>query len=866
MASNFISISANQFVSKMGAGKTLVFKPWAWTVFTLAVFMAGLCAGQDKHIGPRKLVATSDRPGSISIDCGVNEDYLDELSGIYYKSDSDFVTAGENKQVSPGNELTNPQLRQMVKTLRSFPEGKKNCYTLKPEQGKGHHYMFRAFFTYGNYDGQQLPPTFDLYLGVNYWTTVELENGNWYWHNEIIQFLWTDTIDVCLVNVGSGIPIISGLELRLLNNSIYQIESRALQLKWRYDVMPGDYYSTTSNNNYGIPTKVLGTATQPLNQWDSLNYSEDYSASDLYVYFHFVEIVNTTENQRREISITLNNVKLAPITLEYLKPLSIGPQNFSIDGFVNFSINATAESSLPPLLNAFEVYMDADFQTSPTYLVDVDAIMDIKQMYKISRSDWQGDPCLPKGYEWSGLRCGSENYTTRIIYLDLSSSNLEGEVSSSFFKFTEMESLDLSNNKLTGSVPEFLAQLPNLKVIDLSGNNFKGQIPRVLKEKSNNGTVQLRLEDNPDLCLTDACEKNNHPDVCLTDACENNNKKKILAIVASVVSVVALLIFLSVLLIICRIKRIRQKGAILKEEWAIKPKNRTFTYSEISNITSNFSMVLSSSSKQGYKEFQVEAQLLMIVHHKNLVSLVGYCDEDDKKALVYEYLASGNLRQHLLDRNTNTLSWIESKVVCTVLYQLVRPVRTSFGDAAHGLEYLHNGCKPPIVHRDLKTSNILLNENMQAKIADFGLSRVFLTEFASHISTCPAGTLGYLDLEFHSSRVINKKSDVYSFGIVLLELVSGQPVITRGEEGIHIIEWINLLIERGDIRRIIDPRLQGEFNINAAWKAVEIPMSCVLPIGIQRPDMSHVLSETQGVFGFRDGFQRNSEDREPDIE
>ncbi|GLT49036.1 hypothetical protein SLA2020_226210 [Shorea laevis] len=453
----------------------------------------------------------------------------------------------------------------------------------------------------------------------------------------------------------------------------------------------------------------------------------------------------------------------------------------------------------------------------------------------------------------SSVRCGSENSTTRIIYLDLSSSNLEGEVSSSFFKFTEMESLDLSNNKLKGSVPEFLAQLPKLKVIDLSGNNFKGQIPRDLKEKSNNGTVQLRLEDNPDLCLTDACEKSNHPDVCLTDACEDNNKKKILAIVASVVSVVALLIFLSVLLIICRIKRIRQKGAKLKEEWAMKSKNRTFTYSEISNITSNFSMVIGeggfgkvylgtlndgtcvavkvllSSSKQGYKEFQVEAQLLMIVHHKNLVSLVGYCDEDDKKALVYEYLANGNLRQHLFDRNTNNLSWIERLQIAV--------------DAAHGLEYLHNGCRPPIVHRDLKTSNILLNENMQAKIADFRLSRVCLTEFASHISTGPAGTLGYLDPEFHSSRVINKKSDVYSFGIVLLELVSGQPVITRGEEVIHIIEWINPLIERGDIRKIIDPRLQGEFNINAAWKAVEIAMSCVLPIGIQRPDMSRVLSE-----------------------
>ncbi|GLU22332.1 hypothetical protein SLE2022_384170 [Rubroshorea leprosula] len=133
---------------------------------------------------------------------------------------------------------------------------------------------------------------------------------------------------------------------------------------------------------------------------------------------------------------------------------------------------------------------------------------------------------------------------------------------------------------------------------------------------------------------------------------------------------------------------------------------------------------------------------------------------------------------------------------------------------------------------------------MQAKIADFGLSRAFPTESASHISTCFAGTPGYLDPEFHSSGVINKKSDVYGFGIILLELVSGRPVITRGEGyTISIIEWINPLIERVDIRSIIDPRLQGEFDINAAWKVVEIAMSCVQQIGNQRPDISHVLLE-----------------------
>ncbi|GLU22320.1 hypothetical protein SLE2022_384070 [Rubroshorea leprosula] len=562
------------------------------------------------------------------------------------------------------------------------------------------------------------------------------------------------------------------------------------------------------------------------------------SSRELYVYFHFAEIVNTTKGQLREISITLNGVKLAPITLEYLKPQSIGPQNFSMKGYVNFSIDATVESNLPPLLNAFEIYMDVNFSESPTNDMDVDAIKDIQQTYKISRNDWQGDPCVPKRYVWSGLYCSSGN-SPRIISLNLRSSNLQGIISSSFSNLTALETLDLSNNELMGPVPEFLAQLPNLKVLYLSGNKLKGQIPLALKEKSNKGTLQLSLDENPDLCQTDACE--------------NNNKRVVLPIVASTVSIVAFLIFLSVLLIICRIKKRRQKGAKLKEEQSMKSKNRTFTYSQIADITSNFTMVigeggfgkvylgtltdgthvavkvLSSSSKQGYREFRAEAQLLMIVHHKNLVSLVGYCDEDDNKALVYEYMVNGNLRQHLSDGNKNILSWIERLQIAV--------------DAAHGLEYLHNGCRPPIVHRDLKTSNILLTENIQAKLADFGLSRAFSTEFASHISTSLAGTPGYLDPEFHSLGVINKKSDVYSFGIVLLGLVCGQPVITRGEERNHIIERINPLIERGDIQRIIDPRLQGEFNMNAAWKVVEIAMSCVLPIGIKRPDMSQVVSE-----------------------
>ncbi|KAJ9130355.1 hypothetical protein P3X46_034684 [Hevea brasiliensis] len=300
--------------------------------------------------------------------------------------------------------------------------------------------------------------------------------------------------------------------------------------------------------------------------------------------------------------------------------------------------------------------------------------------------------------------------------------------------------------------------------------------------------------------------------------------------------------------------RHRRQQAIAETQ---KSKNRTFSYSEIISITDNFKTViggggfgkvyfgtlkdgtqvaiklLSQSSNQGYREFQAEVQLLMVVHHRNLVSLIGYSSDSHNMALVYEYMVNGNLQEHLSKKSGSILTWKERFQIAV--------------DAAYGLEYLHNGCKPPIIHRDLKTSNILLNEKWQAKIADFGLSRAFANESGSHVSTCPAGTFGYVDPEAQASGNFNKKSDVYSFGIILLELITGQPAIIRNTHAgfICIHQWIRPIIDRGDIQTIVDPRLNGEFDATSAWKAVETAFSCVSNFSIQRPDMSHVLAELQ---------------------
>ncbi|GMI77965.1 hypothetical protein like AT4G29990 [Hibiscus trionum] len=829
------------------------------------------------------VLATENQEGFLSIDCGVEDEYLDHPTGIWFKSDKEFIGTGENHEIMPEYYSVNEQFGRRYKTLRSFPNGTKNCYTLKLEGAKNSSFRIRASFSYGNYDRQNQPPKFDLYLGVNYWATVEFNFTRLFY--EIIYVFPTDTQYVCLVNTGSGSPLISSLEIRpsnvstygngssLENMRIYDVNSGLGQqfgVRYKDDIYDRIWYpyrlpnsvpvSTTSDidtrdggNLYKLPVEVLRTAVQPPNGSNSMTGSFAYLSDYEYnVYFHFAELEDF-EDKLREISITVNGILQGPFTLEYLKPLSKSFLNLRIEGEITFTIASTKESGLPPILNAFEIYQLTQFELSATNQSDVDAIMSTKHTYNIDRDDWQGDPCLPKETTWTGLSCRFDT-TPRIISLNLSSSKLTGEISPSLALLQEIESIDLSYNELTGYVPDVLARLPKLKVLNLSGNKLKGPIPQSLQEKSDNGSLLLSFIEDQNSCQMDPCE--------------GNSKKFIVPLVISIVAAVALVTLLSVLIIFHRKKWRKQTEVVnstaSNKKELLKSKNRPFTYSEIATITANFKTeigdggfgkvflghlndgtpvavkLLSSSSKQGYKEFQAEAQSLMIVHHKNLVSLIGYCKEDDHMALVYEFMANGNLRQHLSETKEAVLNWKQRLQVAV--------------DAAQGLDYLHNGCKPPVVHRDLKPSNILLNEKMQAKIADFGLSRFFSTENASHILTsCAAGTLGYVDPEFHGTGNLNKKIDVYSFGIILFELITGQPVILRSTEfSIHITEWVRPMIEKGDIRMIVDPRLENEFDVNAAWKAVEIAMSCALQTSKQRPDISHVLAELKECLGRND--------------
>ncbi|CAI0415849.1 unnamed protein product [Linum tenue] len=238
--------------------------------------------------------------------------------------------------------------------------------------------------------------------------------------------------------------------------------------------------------------------------------------------------------------------------------------------------------------------------------------------------------------------------------------------------------------------------------------------------------------------------------------------------------------------------------------------------------------------------FESELSFLSRLHHKHLVRLVGYCDDGgDEKLLVYEYMKNGALYDHLHDRNNveNSSSLINSWKI---------RIRIAL-DAARGIEYLHNYAVPPIIHRDIKSSNILLDGNWVARVSDFGLSLLGPDPEREYRPTKAAGTVGYIDPEYYSLNVLTAKSDVYGLGVVLLELLTGKRAIFKGDDGegtpTSIVEYAVARIAGGELWGILDRRV-GQPDVNES-EAVELvgytAMHCVRPEGKDRPTMADIV-------------------------
>ncbi|KAL8232211.1 hypothetical protein R6Q57_001989 [Mikania cordata] len=290
---------------------------------------------------------------------------------------------------------------------------------------------------------------------------------------------------------------------------------------------------------------------------------------------------------------------------------------------------------------------------------------------------------------------------------------------------------------------------------------------------------------------------------------------------------------------------------------------RSFTFEELSKYTDNFSKtsqigaggfgnVYKASlpngqliaikrarhgSTQGGLEFKTELELLSRVHHKNVVGLIGFCFDEGEQMLVYEYILNGTLKDSLSGRSGIKLDWMRRLKIAL--------------EAARGLQYLHDLADPPIIHRDIKTSNILLDQRLVAKVADFGLSKPLSDANKTHVTTQVKGTMGYMDPEYYMTQQLREKSDVYSFGVVMLELITARNPIEKGK---YIMREVTQVMDKNkelyNLHEFLDQTIGLGNQLKGLEKFVDLSIWCVKEKGNQRPTMGEVVKELEGIMTF----------------
>ncbi|GLJ06565.1 hypothetical protein SUGI_0042110 [Cryptomeria japonica] len=640
------------------------------------------------------------------------------------------------------------------------------------------------------------------------------------------------------------------------------------------------------------PVSVLQTAITSKVGEDLIISDQLESALDnvsCYFALYFCNVNKTSHSSRRSFQVFISDV---PVT-ELLEFTSYGQciaiyrmLYFPTINFMNIKLSPGKGSDMGPFINAAEAYQRVD-NNNMTHAEDVLAIRKIANTLNVP-DDWTvGDPCLPADYPLTGILCNEDN-PPRVIIVNLTNMGLAGNIPSSLANLSALTQLLLGNNNLIGSVPD-LSPLKNLKILQLQNNQLTGDIPSSLEKLTL--LKELFLQNNklngavpPGLIKSGlnfrfSPQSNNispqssfhlAPQSNVPGGSKNDTAKRWILGLSTGCPVLLIAV---ISIILWRYKH-RQRsritnGPIMQLQHSCSDEDGPneyhklaieFTEEDIKVATNNYSTVigkggfgsvfygklsgydvavkiLSSDSNQGKQEFRNEVTLLSRIYHKNLVNLVGYCRQSIV-ALVYEYMHGGTLKDHLYGRAKleKPLDW-QTRLNISL-------------QAAQGLLYLHQGCSPPIIHRDIKCTNILLDRKMNAKVADFGLSKL-LEDSKGYTTTNVMGTIGYVDPEYFGTRMLNEKSDVYSFGVVLLEIISG----ISPKDG--VVQLAKNLISCGRLQDLMDTSLDGLYSLTSAWKVAEIAFNCVEQTPTNRPKMSTVVKELEEAVGLvsEDGNQ-----------
>ncbi|KAH6813508.1 BRI1-associated receptor kinase [Perilla frutescens var. frutescens] len=516
------------------------------------------------------------------------------------------------------------------------------------------------------------------------------------------------------------------------------------------------------------------------------------------------------------------------------------------------------------------------------------------------------DPTLVNPCTWFHVTCNSDNFVTRVDlgnanlsgqlvpqlgqlpylqYLELYSNNISGRVPPDLGNLTNLVSLDLYLNKLTGPIPDTLFRLQKLRFLRLNNNSLTGQIPvslttistlQVLDLSNNNLTGPIPVNGSFQL-FTPISFANNPleplppppPSVPRSAPSPSGVGNSATGAIAGGVAAAAAFLFAVPAIALAWYRRRKPQDHFFDVPAEEDPEVhlgqlKRFSLRELQVATDNFSnknilgrggfgkvykgrladgslvavkRLKEERTQGGELQFQTEVEMISMAVHRNLLRLRGFCMTTTERLLVYPYMANGSVASCLRERSESQppLDWPTRRLI-------------SLG-AARGLAYLHDHCDPKIIHRDVKAANILLDEEFEAVVGDFGLAKL-MDYKDTHVTTAVRGTIGHIAPEYLSTGKSSEKTDVFGYGVMLLELITGQRAFDlarlANDDDVMLLDWVKGLLKDRKLETLVDKDIEGQYIDEEVEALIQVALLCTQSSPMERPKMSEVVRMLEG--------------------